>query len=79
MILISWAMLAPLYAIFVQKIWGSILDASIASWLFALTAWIITLFSWNYVDKIDNEYIIIMLWYLLTWTWFILYIFATNI
>jgi len=78
-ILISVAMLVPIYAIFVQKIWWSLLDASTASWIFAIVAWLVTLISWHYVDKINNKVMIIIFWYFLTFLWFILYIFCNSI
>ena len=55
------------------------MDVSVALWLFALAAWLVTLVSWNYVDKVKNKFLIIVLGYLLIWIWFILYTIADNI
>ena len=79
LVLIAAAMIAPIYAIYVKKIWWDLMDASVALWLFALAAWLVTLVSWNYVDKVKNKSLIIVLGYLLIWIWFILYTIADNI
>ena len=79
LILIAWAMLAPIYAIYVQKVWWDLMDASIASGLFALTAWVVTLFSGSYTDKIKNKSIVIIVWYILTWIAFLLYTVANSV
>lgn len=78
-ILFAGAMLGPIYALFVEEIGGSLLDASIAGAVFALTAGITTLISGRYVDKIrENEYIIV-LGYLIMALGFYLYIFVDTI
>ena len=79
LVLIAAAMIAPIYAIYVKKIWWDLMDASVALWLFALAAWLVTLVSGNYVDKVKNKSLIIVLWYALIWIWFILYTIADNI
>ena len=66
LVLISAAMIAPIYAIYVEKIWWDLMDASIALWIFALTAGMITLLSWRFTDKIKNKTLIIILWYIVT-------------
>ena len=79
LVLISAAMIAPIYAIYVEQIWGDLMDASIALGLFALTAWIFTLLSWNFTDKIKNKTLLIVLWYILIWIWFFLYTIVDSI
>jgi len=79
LVLISAAMIAPIYAIYIKKIWWDLMDASIALWIFALTAGVITLISWNFTDKIKNKKNIIVFWYVLIWIWFFLYTIADDI
>ena len=79
MILISAAMLWPIYALFVEDIGGDLLDASFAGWLFALTAGIVTVISWRYADKIKHESLILVLWYAIMSIWFFWYIFVDSI
>ena len=60
MILMAGAMLAPIYALFVEKVGGDLMDASIAGGIFALAAGLTTLISGKYSDKIkENELIIV--------------------
>lgn len=79
LILISWAMLWPIYALFVDKIWWDLMDASFAWWLFALTAWITTLLSGKYTDKLKNQSLVLFLWYILMSIWFFLYLMVDSI
>jgi len=60
LILIAGAMLGPIYALFVEKIGGDLLDASFAFGVFALAAGITTLISARYSDKLkENELILV--------------------
>jgi len=60
LILIAGAMLGPIYALFVEKIGGDLLDASSAFGVFALAAGITTLISARYSDKLkENELILV--------------------
>ena len=79
LVLVSAAMVAPIYAIYVEEIWWDLMDASIALWLFALSAWIVTLLSWKYVDKIKNKTLIIVFGYILIGFWFFLYTLVDSI
>ncbi len=79
LVLISAGMIAPIYAIYVEKIGWDLMDASIALGLFALTAWIITLFSWKITDKIKNKILVIIFWYILIWIGFFLYTLVDSI
>jgi len=59
-ILIAGAMLGPIYALFVEKIGGDLLDASYAFGVYALAGGITTLISGKYADKIkENELIVV--------------------
>ncbi len=79
LVLVSAAMVAPIYALYVKEIWWNLMDASIALWLFALAAWIVTLLSWKYVDKAKNKTLIIVLWYSLIWIGFFLYTIVNSV
>ena len=60
LILTAGAMLGPIYALFVGKIGGDLLDASYAFGAYALTAGITTLISGRYADKLkENELIVV--------------------
>lgn len=72
LILLSGAMLAPIYALFVEDIGGSILDAGFASSVFACVAGITTLVSGKYADKIRENELIIVLGYTLVGVGFFL-------
>lgn len=60
LILIAGAMLGPIYALFVEKIGGNLLDASYAFGAYALAAGFTTLISGRYADKLkENELIVV--------------------
>jgi len=60
-ILIAGAMIGPIYALFVEKIGGDLLDASYAFAVFALAGGITTLISGKYSDKLkENELILVI-------------------
>lgn len=60
LILVSGAMLGPIYALFVEKIGGDLLDASYAFGIYALAAGITTLISGKYADRVkENELIVV--------------------
>ncbi|RLG13704.1 MAG: hypothetical protein DRN66_03685 [Candidatus Nanohalarchaeota archaeon] len=79
MVLIAGAMLGPIYALFVEKIGGSLLDASIAGGIFAFTAGITTLLAGNMADKIKEKKQIMVFGYLLMALGFMLYTFVDSI
>jgi len=59
-ILAATAMLGPIYARFVEKIGGSILDTSYAFCTYAFAAAITTLISGRYVDRLkENELVLV--------------------
>ena len=57
-VLIAGAMLGPIYALFVEKIGGSLLDASLTGGFFALAAGITTLLAGKFADKHKDELIV---------------------
>jgi len=79
LILVSVAMLGPIYALFVKKVGGDLLDASYAFAAFALAAGFTTLVSGRYSDKIKESELIVVLGYLIMGTGFFAYIFVDSI
>lgn len=79
MILIASAMLGPIYALFVEKVGGDLMDASIAGGIFALVAGLTTLISGKYSDKVKENELIIVLGYLIMGTGFLLYFWANSV
>jgi len=60
LILIAGAMLGPIYALFVKRIGGDLLETSYAFGAYALAAGITTLISGKYADKLkENELIVV--------------------
>lgn len=78
-ILFASAMMGPIYALFVEKIGGNLLDASITGAIFALAAGITSLISGRYADKIKENELIIVLGYLLVAFGYFLYFFVSSI
>ena len=72
-ILLAGAILGPIYALFVEKIGGNILDAGITGGVFALAAGITTIISGRYADKIKENELIVVLGYFLLGIGFFLY------
>lgn len=79
MILLAGAMLAPIYALFVEQIGGDLMDASLAAGTFAFVAGITTLISGRYSDKLKEPELIIVSGYLLMSFGFLLYLFVDSI
>lgn len=79
LILVSGAMLGPIYALFVDELGGSLLDASIAGGLFALTAGFVSLISGRLSDRIRHSESVIILGYSLIGFGFLLYLFVDSI
>jgi len=79
LILISGAMLGPIYALFVEKVGGDLMDASIAGGLFALAAGLTTLFSGKLSDKVKENELIIVIGYIIMGVGFLLYIAVNSI
>lgn len=79
LILVAAAMLGPIYALFVEKVGGDLMDASIAGGIFALTAGLTTLVSGRYSDKIKENELIVVLGYAIMGVGFLLYIWVESI
>lgn len=72
MVLLASAMLAPIYAIFVDQIGGDILDASYAYGVFAAAAGLTSLVIGRISDKV-NKKVVVILGYLLMAVGFLAY------
>ncbi len=79
LILVAGAMIGPIYALFVEEIGGSLLDASYAFGVFAFVAGIVTLISGNYADKIKENELILVAGYGFMGIGFFGYIFVNSI
>jgi len=78
-ILLAVAMLGPIYALFVDAIGGSLLDASLAAGVFALVAGTVTLLSGRRVDKAKEKKVIVIVGYLIIGVGFLLYTVVDSI
>jgi MFS family permease len=79
LILLAVAMLGPIYALFVQKVGGSLLDASLAGGVFALVAGLTSLLSGKYTDRLKNKKIVIVFGYFVMGISFVLYIWVNSV
>jgi MFS family permease len=79
LILISGAMLGPIYALFVEKVGGDLLDVSIIATGFALVAGITTVLVGRLSDEIKESELIIVLGYFLIGVGFLLYLFVESV
>ncbi len=77
--MVAAAMLAPIYALFVERIGGDLLDASLTVGVFAFFAALTAFFSGKYADKIEENELILVLGYGLMGIGFFLYIFVDAI
>lgn len=78
-ILIAGAMLGPIYALFVSKIGGDLLDASIAGGIYYLAAGLTSIIAGKLSDKIKENELIIVFGYMTMGLGFVLYMFVSNI
>lgn len=65
MVLFAVAMFAPIYAVFVEKIGGDLLDASYAYGVFAAAAGIVSLFSGRISDLVNKKTVVIAGYFLI--------------
>jgi predicted MFS family arabinose efflux permease len=79
LILLAAAMLGPIYAIFVERIGGDLMDASLAGGIFALVAGIVTLISGKYTDRIKEQEIVVIVGYLIIGCGFMVYSVVNSI
>jgi len=78
-VMLASAMLAPIYALFVKDIGGSLLDASIVGAVFALAAGFTSLISGKLTDKIKEKEYIVVVGYLCIGIGFVMLTFAQSI
>lgn len=76
LVLVAAAMLWPIFALFVERIDGNLLDASIARAIFGFVAGCVVLISGRRADRYAHKEYIVALWYVLMWVWFLLYLWA---
>jgi MFS family permease len=79
MILLAGAMLGPIYALFVDKIGGDLMDASIAGGIFALVAGVTTLITGKFSDKLKERELVVVLGYGIMGLGFLLYFWVDSI
>ncbi len=72
LVLVAGAMLAPIYALFVDKIGGDLFDAGLTGGVFALAAGITTLIAGRFADKIRENELIVVLGYVIMGVGFLL-------
>ena len=74
LILLAGAMIGPIYALFVERVGGDLMDASIAGGLFALSAGFVSLIFGRLSDKTKDTTWVVILGYLLIALGFFLYL-----
>ena len=79
LILIASAMLAPIYAIFVEKIGGDLLDASYASALYSLISGLGVYVMAKYSNKIKEKELVVVAGYIIIAIGFLAYLFVQNV
>ncbi len=78
LILLSGAMLGPIYALFVEKTGGDLMDASLAGGAFSAAAGLVTLISGKYSDKVKEQELIVAIGYMIIGLGFISYAFVNS-
>ena len=78
LILLSGAMLGPIYALFVEKSGGDLMDASLAGGVFAAAAGLVTLLSGKYSDKIKEQELVVVIGYVVIGLGFVSYAFVNS-
>ncbi len=78
-ILFASAMMGPIYALFVEKIGGDLLDASLTYAIYAFAAGITAFISGRYADKIKENELIIVFGYSMIAFGYFLYFFVDSI
>ncbi len=79
LILLSAAMFAPMYAVYVQRIGGDLLDAGITGGLFAFTAGVVMLTMGKYADHVKHKERVVIAGYLMIGVGFLLYLLVHSI
>ena len=79
LILFAGAMLAPIYALYVERIGGDLFQASVLGAVYAFAAGITTIISGRYSDKIKENEMVVIYGYLTMSFGFLLYMLADSI
>lgn len=78
-VLIAAAMLAPIYAVYVDGIGGDLLDAGVAMSLFAVAAGVTSLVAGTVADKIKHKHVLVGVGYLLNGGGFAAHAFVDSV
>lgn len=78
-VLISVAMLAPIWAIFVEKVGGGILETGLATSVLAVTAGIVVILTGKISDEVKHDELIVAFGYAVMGVGFILYNFVDSV
>jgi len=78
-VLVAGAMIGPIYALFVEEVGGSLLDASLSAGFFSLAAGITTILAGKYADRKRKEKQIVSLGYFFMGLGFMLYMIVDSI
>lgn len=79
LVLVAGAMLGPIYALFVGTIGGDLLDASLTGGMFALAGGLTTLFVGKFVDRFEEDELIVAFGYMMMGIGFLLYTFVDSL
>lgn len=79
LVLAASAMLGPIYALFVEKIGGDLLEASSTFAVYNLTASLLTFLSGKFTDKIKEEELVVATGYFIIGIGFFSYLFVNSI
>lgn len=78
-VLISIAMLAPIWAIFVENKGGGILETGLASSVLAITAGFVVILTGKISDEVKNNELVVVLGYFILAIGFVLYNFVDSL
>lgn len=79
LILMAGFMLGPIYALYVEKIGGDLLDASFTFAAFGIAAGVTAMISGRYTDRIKETEYIVVAGYLIVAAGFFLYLIVDNV
>ncbi|MBI3980598.1 MFS transporter [Candidatus Microgenomates bacterium] len=79
LVLVAGAMLAPIYAVYVDIIGGDLMDASFAGGVFALAAGTTVLLAGKFSDRVKEQELVVVTGYVVMGIGFLLYIFVDSV
>ena len=79
LILVAGAMLGPIYALFVEDIGGSLLDASYAGMVYAIVAGVVVMIAGKYSDRLKRPEYVIAAGYAVVAAGFFYYLYVDSI